>query len=97
MKIEGDLLCIDNAVIKPVTGSFVNMLISDTGIVNGGLKEWEQDFRLGDKYDMKVFLGGPESISNLHNGDWLKEVDNNKRYYDRTVAKYQHRRWSTAS
>ena len=127
---------LENAVIKPITGSFVNMLISDTGIVNGGLKEWEQDFRmmkaigmdhlfvirteveesgvclsaedprsttwkedanlldmvfrLGDKYDMKVFLGGPESITNLHNGDWLKEVDNNKRYYDRTVAKYQH-------
>ena len=37
---------LENAVIKPITGSFVNMLISDTGIVNGGLKEWEQDFRM---------------------------------------------------
>ena len=35
-----------NAEIKPITGSFVNMLISDTGIVNAGLKEWEQDFRM---------------------------------------------------
>ena len=125
-----------NAEIKPISGSFVNMLISDTGIVNAGLREWEQDFRmmkaigmdhlfvirtefeqnglrlsaedprsttwpedenlldmvfrLGDKYDMNVFLGGPISISNLHKGDWLKEVDDNKRYYDRTVAKYKH-------
>ena len=125
-----------NVEIKPITGTFVNMLISDTGIVNGGLKEWEQDFRmmkaigidqlfvirteieqdgihlsaedprsttwaedenlldmvfrLGDKYDMNVYLGGPENITNLHLGDWKKEVDDNKRYYDRTVAKYAH-------
>jgi len=125
-----------NATLKPITGTFVNMLISDTGIVNGGLKEWEQDFRmmkaigmdhlfiirteceqngihlsaedprsttwpedenlldmvfrLGDKYDMTVFLGGPQGITNLHLGDWMKEVDDNKRYYDRTVAKYAH-------
>lgn len=35
-----------NVCIKPITGTFVNMLISDTGIVNAGLKEWEQDFRM---------------------------------------------------
>ena len=35
-----------NIPIKPITGTFVNMLISDTGIVNAGLKEWEQDFRM---------------------------------------------------
>lgn len=112
------------------------MLISDTGICNAGLKEWEQDFRmmkaigmdrlfiirteweqngvrlsaedprsttwkedkclldmvfrLGDKYGMTVYLGGPVGITNLHNGDWKKEVDDTKRYYDRTVAKYAH-------
>ena len=27
-----------DAVLKPITGTFVNMLISDTGIVNAGLK-----------------------------------------------------------
>ena len=37
---------LENAVIKPITGTFVNMLISDTGIVNAGLKEWEQDFQM---------------------------------------------------
>ncbi len=125
-----------NAVLKPITGTFVNMLISDTGIVNGGLKEWEQDFRmmkaigmdqlfiirteteecgvrlsaedprsttwpedenlldmvfrLGDQYGMTVYLGGPAGITNLHLGDWQKEVDDNKRYYDRTVARYAH-------
>jgi len=119
---------------KPITGTFVNMLISDTGIVNAGLKEWEQDFRmmkeigmdqlfiirtevedhgthlsaedprsttwkedkclldmvfrLGDKYGMNVYLGGPVGITNLHLGDWKKEVEDNIRYYDRTVAKY---------
>ena len=127
---------LENAVIKPITGTFVNMLISDTGIINAGIREWEQDFRmmkelgmdhlfiirtecemggthlsaedprsttwkedkclmdmvfrLGDKYDMKVYLGGPQNITNLHLGDWKKEVDANKRYYDRTVAKYAH-------
>ena len=47
-------------------------------------------FRLADKYDMTLFLGGPVSISNLHSGDWHKEVDESKRYYERTVAKYNH-------
>lgn len=121
-------------ILKPITGTFVNMLISDTGITNSGLKEWEQDFRmmkaigmnhlfvirteyeqdgiqlsaedprsttweedaslldmvfrLADKYEMDLYLGGPVGITNLHLGDWKKEVDNNKRYYDRTVEKY---------
>ncbi|MBO4513860.1 MAG: DUF4434 domain-containing protein [Victivallales bacterium] len=125
-----------NIELKPITGTFVNLLISDTGIINAGLKEWEQDFqmmkvlgmdhlfiirteceqngvclsaedprsttwpeddnlldmvfRLGDKYDMQVYLGGPVGITNLHVGDWRKEIDDNKRYYDRTVPKYQH-------
>ena len=125
---------IKNAQLKPITGSFVNMLITDTGITNSGLKEWEQDFRmmkaigmdhlfvilteyeqggicrsgedprsttgpedeclldmvfrLADKYDMTLFLGGPLGITNLHLGDWKKEVDDNKRYYDHAVAKY---------
>ena len=35
-----------NVPLKPITGTFVNMLISDTGIVNAGLKEWEQDFQM---------------------------------------------------
>ena len=35
-----------NTQIKPITGTFVNMLISDTGIVNAGLKEWENDFKM---------------------------------------------------
>ena len=125
-----------NVELKPITGTFINMLVPDTGITNNGLKEWEQDFqmmkylgmdqlfiirtefeqggvhlsaedprsttweeddnlldmafRLGEKYDMSVYLGGPVSITNLHKGDWLKEIDDNKRYYDRTVPKYQH-------
>ena len=47
-------------------------------------------FRLADKYEMTLFLGGPVSITNLHNGDWKKEIDNNKRFYDRAMAKYAH-------
>ena len=47
-------------------------------------------FRLSEEYGMTVYLGGPQSITNLHKGDWLKEVDDNKRYYDRTVEKYSH-------
>ena len=124
-----------NVEIKPITGTFVNMLISDTGICNAGKKEWEQDFRmlkaigmdslfvirteveqngvhlsaedprsttwpedenlldlvfrLADEHGMNLYLGGPISITNLHLGDWKKEIDDTKRYYDRTVAKYQ--------
>ena len=127
---------LENVEIKPITGSFINMLIPDTGITNSGLKEWEQDFRmmkaigmdnlfiirteyeqngvrlsaedprsttwkedkclldmafrLAEKYDMTVFLGGPVGITNLHTGDWQKEVDDTKYYYERTVAKYSH-------
>ena len=123
-----------NAQLKPISGTFANMLISDTGIVNAGLKDWENDFkmmkaigmdhifiirteceqngirlsaedprsttwkedkcildmifRLSEEYGMTVYLGGPVGISNLHSGDWLKEVDDTKRYYDRTIAKY---------
>ena len=35
-----------NVELKPITGTFVNMLISDTGIVNAGLKDWENDFKM---------------------------------------------------
>ena len=125
---------LENALIKPLSGTFINMIIPDTGITNSGLQEWEQDFRmlkelgmnklfiirtefeqngvhlsaedprsttwkedkclldmvfrLGEKYDMELFLGGPVNISNLHSGDYLKEIDETKRYYDRTIAKY---------
>ena len=34
-----------NVELKPITGTFINMLVPDTGITNNGLKEWEQDFR----------------------------------------------------
>ena len=127
---------LENVKLTPITGTFVNMLIHNTGITNAGLAEWEQDFkmlkylgfdkifvirtefeqlgkhmsaedprsttwkedkclldmifRLCDKYDMTLFLGGPVSITNLHTGDWHKEIDETKRYYERTIAKYAH-------
>ena len=127
---------LENVQLKPITGTFVNMVIPNTGITNSGIVEWEQDFqmlkylgfdkifiirtefeqngkhlsaedprsttwkedkclldmtfRLADKYDLDLYLGGPVSITNLHTGDWHKEVDDNKRYYERTVAKYAH-------
>ena len=123
-----------NVNLKPITGTFVNMLISDTGIINAGLKEWEQDFRmmkaigmdqlfiirteverdgvyisaedprsttweeddclldmvfrLADKYDMTLYLGGPLNHTNLFLGDWKKEVEETKKYYDRIIPKY---------
>ena len=127
---------LENVKLTPISGTFINMIVPDTGITNAGLVEWEQDFqmlkylgfdkifiirtefeqngkhlsaedprsttwqedkclldmafRLSDKYDMNLFLGGPVSITNLHIGDWQKEVDETKRYYERTVAKYAH-------
>jgi hypothetical protein len=127
---------LDNIKLTPISGTFINMIVPDTGITNAGLNEWEQDFkmlkylgfdkifiirtefeqngkhlsaedprsttwkedkclldmtfRLADKYDLDLYLGGPVSISNLHIGDWHKEVDETKRYYERTVAKYEH-------
>ena len=123
-----------NAQLKPITGTFMNMLISDTGIINFGKKEWERNFRflkaigmdslfiirteteqngirlsaedprsttwpedenlldmafrLAEENGLALYLGGPQSITNLHIGDWKKEVDDNIRYYDRTVEKY---------
>ena len=48
---------LNNIPLKPITGTFVNMLISDTGIVNAGLKEWEQDFRMMKYLGMnKIFV-----------------------------------------
>lgn len=125
---------LDSGTMKPITGTFMNMLISDTGILNNGLEDWERDFRfikaigmdslfvirteceecgvrisaedprsttwaeddnlldmtfrLADKYGLDLYLGGPVGITNLHLGDWQKEVDETKRYYERTVAKY---------
>ena len=130
------ILMLENTKLTPISGTFINMIIPDTGITNAGLAEWEQDFqmlqylgidkifvirtefeqygrhlsaedprsttwnedrclldmvfRLADKYNMTLFLGGPVSISNLHKGDWRKEIDESKRYYERTVAKYAH-------
>lgn len=127
---------LENVKLIPISGTFINMIIPDTGITNAGLAEWEKDFqmlkylgidkifvirtefeqngrhlsaedprsttwhedkclldmvfRLADKYDMTLFLGGPVSISNLHSGDWQKEIDESKAYYERTVAKYAH-------
>lgn len=46
-------------------------------------------FRLADKYELDLYLGGPENISNLHSGDWHREVDETKVYYERTIAKYE--------
>ena len=125
---------IERQNIKPITGTFANMMISDTGIANAGRKEWEQDFRmlnilgidrlfvirtefeqngcrlsaedprsttwpedrclldmifrLCDQYGLDLYLGGPVSVTNLHAGDWKKEIDDTRRYYDRTVEKY---------
>ncbi len=127
---------LNNVKLTPITGTFVNMLISDTGIINAGLREWEQDFRmlqllgfdslfvirteverggvrisaedprsttwsedenlldmvfrLADKYGMSLYLGGPVGHTNLFLGDWQKEIDETKRYYDRVVPKYRH-------
>lgn len=45
-------------------------------------------FRLGDKYGFELYLGGVESITNLHLGNWKKEIDDNKAFYDRMVPRY---------
>lgn len=125
---------LENIKLKPITGTFINMLIPDTGISNAGKKEWEQDFRMikamgmdsifvirtefeqngnrlsaedprsttwpqdkclldmvfrmADEYGLNLYLGGPVSITNLHLGDWKKEIEDTKKYYDRTVEKY---------
>ena len=57
---------------------------------------WKEDdnlldmfFRLGDKYGFDLYLGGVQNITNLHLGDWKKEIDDNKRFYDRMIPRYQ--------
>ena len=37
---------INDLKLKPITGTFINLLLGDTGINNYGLEEWETDFQL---------------------------------------------------
>ena len=53
---------------------------------------WPQDpdllsmfFRLSDKYGMKLYLGGTIGITNLHIGDWQKDVAENAAFYERML------------
>lgn len=48
-------------------------------------------FRLGDKYDMKLYLGGTISITNLHRGDWQAEVRENRVFYERMLERFDGR------
>ena len=45
-------------------------------------------FRLCDEHGMKLYLGGTESLSNLHRGDWKQEVANNRIFYERMLEMF---------
>ena len=47
---------LENQNILPITGTFVNMLIPDTGITNNGLKDWEKDFQFLKAIGMELLL-----------------------------------------
>ena len=37
---------LENVKLTPISGTFINMIIPDTGITNAGIVEWEQDFQM---------------------------------------------------
>ena len=37
---------LENVKLTPISGTFINMIVPDTGITNAGLVEWEQDFQM---------------------------------------------------
>jgi hypothetical protein len=45
-------------------------------------------FRLCEKYDLKLYLGGTQSLDNLYKGYWKKEVENNRVFYDRMLEMF---------
>jgi len=127
---------INDLKLTPITGTFINLLLGDTGINNYGLEEWEIDFqlmkaigidtvivlrgetagdgrhlsaldprsttwpedpnllsmffRLCEKYDIKLYLGGTQNATNLHLGEWQKEVYANEVFYGKMLEKFGH-------
>ena len=58
---------------------------------------WKEDpnllsmfFRLSEKYDMKLFLGGSVSLDNLYKGYWKKEVEDNRVFYEKMLKMFGH-------
>lgn len=47
-------------------------------------------FRLADKYNLKVYLGGTESLDNLYKGYWRKEIEENRIFYEKMLEKFGH-------
>jgi hypothetical protein len=127
---------LDPNILKPITGSFVNPMHTDTGTNNWGRKEWENNFRLMknlgmdtiivircevehngqrwsaldprsttwpedpdllsmffrlcDETEMKLYLGGTESITNLHQGEWRQEIADNREFYETMLKRFGH-------
>lgn len=52
-------------------------------------------FRLADEYGMNLFLGGPVGITNLHVGDWRKELEDTKRFYEKMFTLFGHHKCFT--
>ncbi len=47
-------------------------------------------FRLAEKYDMKLYVGGTQGLSNLYKGYWQREVEDNKIYYEKMLEMFGH-------
>lgn len=47
-------------------------------------------FRLADKYDLKLYIGGTVSIDNLYKGYWQKEIENNRIFYEKMLEQFSH-------
>lgn len=47
-------------------------------------------FRLSEKYGMKLYLGGTLGITNLHLGEWRKEVHENEIFYGKMLSRFGH-------
>jgi hypothetical protein len=47
-------------------------------------------FRLSEKYGMKLYLGGTESLDNLYKGYWKQEIQNNRIFFERAMEMFGH-------
>jgi hypothetical protein len=45
-------------------------------------------FRLSEKYDMKLYPGGTQSLNNLYLGHWRQEVEDNKIFYEKLLEMF---------
>ena len=77
----------------------INCEVKLGGVWRSGLDPrsvtWPEDqslldmfFRLSEKYEMKVYLGGSNNLDNLYKGYWRQDIEDNRIFYERMLEKF---------